>query len=294
MLFKGVATAMVTPIHNDKIDYDKLSELIDRQLEAGVDAIVICGTTGESPTIFDDEKKELFHKSVQITAGRVPLIAGTGTNNTAHIIKFCEYAQEAGADGFLINNPYYNKSSDEGIIANYEAISKTVDRPIIIYNVPSRTGKNITANLAMELCKIKHVEGFKEASGDISQIAEIIARKPDHIAVYSGNDDQTLPILALGGMGVICTSSNIAPKLCCEIVDNFFAGDLEKARQKQFELLDLFKAMFCDCNPIPIKTAMNMAGLDAGELRLPLVELSGAKRKFVCDTLIKYGYDAKL
>jgi hypothetical protein len=149
MLFKGVATAMVTPIHNDKIDYDKLSELIDRQLEAGVDAIVICGTTGESPTIFDDEKKELFEKSVQITAGRVPLIAGTGTNNTAHIIRFCEYAQTAGADGFLINNPYYNKSSDEGIIANYEAISNTVDRPIIVYNVPSRTGKNISANLAM-------------------------------------------------------------------------------------------------------------------------------------------------
>lgn len=294
MLFKGVATALVTPIHNDKIDYDKLNELIQIQINAGVNALVICGTTGESPTILDDEKEELFKKSVEFADGKIPVIAGTGTNNTSHIIKFCEYAQKAGADGFLINNPYYNKSSNEGIIANYEAISQNVDRPIIVYNVPSRTGKNISADLAIELCKIKHIEGFKEASGDISQIAEIIARKPDNVAVYSGNDDQILPILALGGMGVICTCSNIAPKLCCEITDSYFAGDIDKARAKQFELLDLFKAMFCDCNPIPVKTAMNMIGLDVGEMRLPLVELSGSKRKFVYDTLIKYGYKATL
>ncbi len=294
MLFKGVATALVTPMQDDKINYDKLGQLIEMQIKAGIDAVVICGTTGEAPTIYDEEKKELFEKSVEFADNRIPVIAGTGTNNTSHIIHLCDYAQKAGADGFLINNPYYNKSSDEGIIANYEAISKNVDKPIIIYNVPSRTGKNISADLAIELCKINHVEGFKEASGDISQIAEIMARKPDNISIYSGNDDQILPILALGGDGVICTLSNIAPKLCKEITDNFFAGNLKQAREKQFEILDLFKAMFIDCNPIPVKTAMNMLGYDVGPMRLPLVPLSGAKKKIVYDTLIKYGFEASM
>ncbi len=291
MLFKGVCTALVTPFtEDDRIHYDKLAELIDWQIQEGVDAILLCGTTGEAPTISDEEKKELFKKGVEMVAGRVPFIAGTGTNNTSHIIKLCNYADEAGADGYLINNPYYNKSSDEGIIANYEAISKNVDKPIIIYNVPSRTGKNIEVNLALELCKIKHIDSFKEASGNISQIASLMARKPDHITVYSGNDDQVLPIMALGGMGVICTCSNIAPKLMCEITDAYLEGNLELTKQKQFDLLDLFDAMFIDCNPIPLKTAMNMAGMGVGGLRLPLIELSGAKRQKVADTLKQYGY----
>lgn len=291
MLFKGVCTALITPLSNDKIDYDTMEKLIDWQIDQGVDAILLCGTTGEAPTITDEEKKEMFNKGAQIVNKRVPFIAGTGTNNTSHIIKLCDYAAEAGADGFLINNPYYNKSSDEGIIANYEAISANVDKPIIVYNVPSRTGKNIGVNLALELCKIKHVEAFKEASGDISQIASLISKAPQGITVYSGNDDQILPIMALGGMGVICTCSNIAPKLCCEITDAYFEGDILKARAKQFELLELFEAMFIDCNPIPIKTAMNMAGMNAGNMRLPLIELSGAKREKVAATLKKYGFD---
>lgn len=291
MLFKGVCTALVTPFtEDDRIHYDKLAELIDWQIKEGVDAILLCGTTGEAPTITDEEKKELFKKGVEMVNGRVPFIAGTGTNNTSHIIKLCNYADEAGADGYLINNPYYNKSSDEGIIANYEAISKNVDKPIIVYNVPSRTGKNIDVSLALELCKIKNIDSFKEASGNISQIAALLAKKPEHISVYSGNDDQVLPIMSLGGMGVICTCSNIAPKLMCEITDAYFGGNIELSRKKQFELLDLFDAMFIDCNPIPLKTAMNMAGMNVGGLRLPLVELSGKKREKVAETLKKYGY----
>ena len=293
MLFKGVCTALVTPMTENGINYDKLEELINWQIAEGVDAILLSGTTGEAPTITDEEKKELFKKGVEIVNKRVPFIAGTGTNNTAHIIRLCEYASEAGADGFLINNPYYNKSSDEGIIANYEAISATVDKPIIVYNVPSRTGKNIDIGLALKLCKIKHVEAFKEASGNISQIAALIARKPEHVTVYSGNDDQILPILALGGMGVICTCSNIAPKLICEITDAYFAGDLDLCRQKQFELLDLFDAMFCESNPIPLKTAMNMVGMNVGPMRLPLVPLSGAKKERVAKVLLQYGYELK-
>ena len=293
MLFKGVCTALVTPMTENGINYDKLEELINWQIEEGVDAILLSGTTGEAPTITDEEKMEMFKKGVEIVNKRVPFIAGTGTNNTAHIIRLCEYASLAGADGFLINNPYYNKSSDEGIIANYEAISATVDKPIIVYNVPSRTGKNIDIGLALELCKIKHIEAFKEASGNISQIASLIARKPEHVTVYSGNDDQILPIMALGGMGVICTCSNIAPKLICDITDAYFAGDLELCRQKQLAMLDLFDAMFIESNPIPLKTAMNMVGMNVGPMRLPLVPLSGTKKEKVAKVLEQYGYELR-
>jgi 4-hydroxy-tetrahydrodipicolinate synthase len=290
MIFKGVCTALVTPMTEQGIDYDKMAELIDWQIAEGVDAILLSGTTGEAPTISDAEKKELFHKGAQMINHRVPFIAGTGTNSTSHIIELCGYASVAGAEAFLLNNPYYNKSSNEGIIANYQAISDRVDKPIIVYNVPSRTGKNIDTELALELCKIKHIAAFKEASGNISQIGALLAKKPDDITVYSGNDDQTLPIMALGGMGVICTTSNIAPKLCCDITDAFFAGDLETARKKQHEMQDLFEAIFIDCNPIPLKTAMNMVGMNVGIMRLPLVPLTGAKKEKLAHVLEQYGY----
>lgn len=285
MLFKGVATALVTPMYEDKINYDKLCELINWQIEQGINAIVLLGTTGEAPTISVEEKSEILRLGVQTADGRVPVIAGCGSNDTALSIRLCENAQKAGVDSFLINNPYYNKSSDNGIYAHYEAISDAVDKPIIVYNVPGRTGKNLSAELMIRLCEIKNVKGFKEASGDISQIVKLCAAKPEDIMVYSGSDDMILPVMAIGGSGVICTCSNIAPKMCLDITDAYFANDFETAKIKQFELLKLFDAMFCDCNPIPVKTAMNMAGFGVGKMRLPLVELDEEKKKKVAKVL---------
>ncbi len=289
MLFKGVGTALVTPMTESGINYDKLREMIDWQIQAGVDAIILLGTTGEAPTISIEEKQKIIEEGTQQAAGRVPIIAGCGTNDTAMCIKLCEVAQKAGADGFLINNPYYNKSSDDGIYSHYKAVSDTVDKPIIVYNVPSRTGRNLSVELMLRLCEIENVKGFKEASGNISQITRLCAKKPEDIRVYSGNDDQTLAVLCVGGDGVISTCSNIVPSVFCELTREFFNGNLALARQKQFELLDLHDAMFCECNPIPIKTAMNIMGLNVGPMRLPLVELAGEKRKRVENALAKYG-----
>lgn len=290
-IFNGVATALVTPFdENGKINVEKLEELINFQIDSGVNGLVIAGTTGEAPTVEDDEKEELFKVSGEIIAGRIPFIAGTGTNNTAHIIKLSEYAEKHGADALLINNPYYNKSSDEGIYASYEAISDAVDLPIIVYNVPSRTGKNISAELAIELTKIKNVKAFKEASGDISQIAKLMSLLPEDsdTEVYSGNDDQILPVMSLGGVGVISTIANIVPKECVELTEAFFSGNIDKARKIQLDLIRIVDAMFCECNPIPVKTAMNEMGLGVGGLRLPLVELSGGKKEFMVEILREF------
>ena len=293
MLFKGVGTALITPFKDYNIDFETAERLINMQIDAGTDAIVLSGTTGEAPTLDFDEKKKLFEFGREIIGGRVPMIAGTGTNNISEVIRLSEMAQKAGADGLLINNPYYNKSSDDGIIASYTAVSKEVDVPIIVYNVPSRTAKNITAEVALELCRIPHIEAFKEACGDISQIVEFMARKPEHIAVYSGNDDQTYSLLTLGGMGVICTCSNIIPERMCAITDAFFSGDTEASRKYQFEIIDLFKAIFCEANPIPLKTAMGLAGLAEEEMRLPLVPLKGAKLEMLKQALIRNGINIK-
>ncbi len=294
-LFKGICTALITPFdENDRINYDKLKELIDEQISAGVTGLVISGTTGEAPTILDDEKEELFKKSYEFIDGRACFIAGTGTNNTSHIIKLMEYAAKANADAVLINNPYYNKSSDEGIYKSYEAISDAVDMPIIVYNVPSRTGKNISADLAVELTNIKNVVAFKEASGDISQVADLLSKlnKIDKdVAVYSGNDDQILPVMSLGGLGAISTCSNIIPKKCLKITDAFFKGDNDSARESQFDILRMSDALFCECNPIPVKTAMNLIGKDVGDMRLPLVELTGEKREFLKKVLKEYSFE---
>lgn len=292
-IFQGVCPALVTPFNEKGIDFDKLEELINWQIDAGASAILLCGTTGEAPTIAYDEKLELFIKGSQIINGRVPFIAGTGTNSTQHIIQLCEYAERAHADALLINNPYYNKSSDDGIYYNYKAISDSVSTPIIVYNVPSRTGKNISPQLALRLCAIEHVVGFKEASGNISQIAKLIAevsKLDKEIAVYAGNDDQTLPIMALGGMGVISTVANILPEQMCALCNALLEGDYEKARSLQFGLLRMNDALFCECNPIPLKTAMNLIGMQVGPLRLPLYELMGEKLAFLKEVLVEYGF----
>jgi 4-hydroxy-tetrahydrodipicolinate synthase len=290
MLFKGVATALVTPFSSGEIDYPALKKLIDIQIAAGVDALVITGTTGEAPTISAEEKKVLYARAKEWICGRVPFIAGVGTNNTSEVIRLAAIAMEAGAQGLLINNPYYNKSSDEGILASYEAIGKEVDVPIIVYNVPSRTGKNISAALALELCKVRHIEAFKEANGDISQIVEFMSKKPESVAVYSGNDDQIVPLLSVGGSGVISTCSNIIPEKIVSITKAWFAGGCEEARLAQFAIIDLFKAVFLDANPIPLKTAMGLVGLCSEEMRLPLLPLSGAKLSALKEALARSGF----
>ncbi|MBE6037852.1 MAG: 4-hydroxy-tetrahydrodipicolinate synthase [Anaerofustis stercorihominis] len=290
MTFQGVCTALITPFINDRIDYESLHRLIDFQVESGVDAIVITGTTGEAPTIDDEEKAELFRIAGEMIDGRVTFIAGTGTNNTRHVIRLCEYAQDAGADGFLINNPYYNKSSDEGILRSYESIAASVDRDIILYNVPSRTGKNMSAELSLELLKNNRIAGIKEASGDISQIAKICAKLPEGKRLYSGNDDQILPILSLGGSGVISVLSNLAPRMVKNITDSFFAGDIMSARNSANYALDLANAMFIDNNPITIKEAMSLMGMCSNELRLPLVNMNSLNREKLIGVMRNYGY----
>ncbi len=290
MIFQGVATALVTPFNGEYVvDEEALRYLIRRQIAYGIDAVVLCGTTGEAPTLTEAERAFVFKIGHEECEGKLPLICGCGTNDTAAAIRLCKAAMENGADGFLINNPYYNKSSDEGIFAHYAAINEAVDRPIIAYNVPSRTGKNMSAKLMRDLTKLEHLAGFKEASGDISQLSELCAEKGEGVSVYSGCDDIILPVLYLGGDGVICTCSNLTPALCLNITDAFFEGNLEGARRAQFALLDLYKALFCECNPIPLKYAMNSVGLPAGKLRLPLVELTGQKANYVKSTLAEYG-----
>lgn len=289
MLFRGVGTAMVTPMTENGINYDKLRESVNRQIKNGADAIVLLGTTGEAPTITEEEKKRIIEEGVDEASGRVPVIAGCGTNDTATCIRLCEQAQKAGADGFLINNPYYNKSSDDGIYAHYKAVSDSVDKPIIVYNVPSRTGKNLSCELMLRLCEIKNVKAFKEAGGNISQITRLCAEKPEDVQVFSGNDDQTLAVLSVGGEGVISTASNILPQEYHDLVQAFFAGDIKKAREIQFGLLRLHEVLFCECNPIPVKTAMNLMGLDMGILRLPLVPLAGDKLEKLKTVLGEYG-----
>lgn len=288
-IFKGVSTALVTPFdENNKVNYSVLEQLINSQIENGINGLVICGTTGESPTVTDEEKDQIFKVSKEVINGRVPFIAGTGTNNTEHVLQLTEMAAKRGADAVLINNPYYNKSSDEGIYKSYEYISDRVDIPIIVYNVPSRTGKNISASLAIELTKIKNVKAFKEASGDLSQVARIMKNLPEDVELYSGNDDQIMPVLSLGGDGVISTCSNIIPKKCVEITDSFFNGDIKTAIQKQLDILPMCDALFCECNPIPVKTAMKIMGLNTGDMRLPLTELTGSKRDLLEKTLKDY------
>ncbi len=288
-IFKGVSTALVTPFdENNKVNYNVLEQLINSQIENGINGLVICGTTGESPTVTDEEKDQIFKVAKEVINGRVPFIAGTGTNNTEHVLQLTEMAAKRGADAVLINNPYYNKSSDEGIYKSYEYISDRVDIPIIVYNVPSRTGKNISASLAIELTKIKNVKAFKEASGDLSQVARIMKNLPEDVELYSGNDDQIMPVLSLGGDGVISTCSNIIPKECVEITDSFFNGDIKTAIQKQLDILPMCDALFCECNPIPVKTAMKIMGLNTGDMRLPLTELTGSKRDLLEKTLKDY------
>ena len=271
-VFTGAAVAIITPMRADgSVDYEELGRIIDDQIDNGTDAIVICGTTGESPTMTDEEHTACIRYAVKKTAGRVPVIAGTGSNDTKYAIWLSRQAQADGADALLLVTPYYNKTSQAGLIAHYTAIADAVDLPCILYNVPSRTGCNLTPASLAQLAKHPNINAVKEASGNISQVAEIAAACGEELNIYSGNDDQIVPLLALGGKGVISVLSNVAPRYPHDICSNWFAGDTAGSLVMQLAALPLCKALFADVNPIPVKWAMNRLGWHAGACRLPLV-----------------------
>lgn len=285
-VFTGAAVAIITPMNTDgSVNYDELGRIIDDQIAHSTDAIVICGTTGESPTLTDEEHTECIRYTVKKTAGRVPVIAGTGSNDTKYAIWLSKQAEADGADALLLVTPYYNKTSQAGLLAHYTAIADAVHIPCILYNVPSRTGCNLTPATLAELAKHPNINAVKEASGNISHVAEIAAACGDSLNIYSGNDDQIVPLLALGGKGVISVVSNVAPELVHNCCQAFFDGDTAKARDLQLEMLPLSDALFCEVNPIPIKYAMNLLGWEAGECRLPLVEPSEAHQAQIENTL---------
>lgn len=270
-IFEGAGVAIITPFHdNGEVNFGKLEELIDFQLQNHTDAIIICGTTGEASTLSDDEHLECIRVAVHRTNGKVPVIAGTGSNDTRHGIELTKKAKALGVDASLQVTPYYNKATQKGLIEHFTAIGKAVDLPIILYNVPTRTGVNICPDTAYELSKFDFVAGIKEASGNISQIAQIAALCGDTLPIYSGNDDQIIPILALGGKGVISVISNIAPKQTHDIVGLYLNGNPKEALQIQLDFLSLMNTLFCEVNPIPVKKALNLMGFEVGPCRLPL------------------------
>ena len=286
VIFKGCGTALVTPFTNDGINFEELRKLIEFQILEGIDSLIICGTTGESSTMSLEEKKSVIDFSIKIANGKVPIIVGTGGNNTKDVINLSKYAESVGADGLLLVTPYYNKTTQNGLIAHFTEIAKSVSLPIILYNVPSRTGLNIEPETCLELSKIPNIVGIKEASGNISQVAKIANLCQDNLAIYSGNDDQIVPILSLRGLGVISVLSNIYPKYVHDLVMDYLTGNWQKATASQVYAIPLINALFSEVNPIPIKYAVSKIGFKTGLPRLPLVELSD-KNKEKIDHLMK-------
>lgn len=274
-IFRGSCVALVTPFAKTGVDFDKLKELINWHIENKTDSILVCGTTGEATTMSLEERKEVIKFTVKEVNGRVPVIAGTGSNNTQASIDMSLFAQEAGVDGLLVITPYYNKTSPKGLIAHFKAINDAVKTPIILYNVPSRTNMNISASTLAQLSKFSNIVAIKEASGDFSQIAEMAALCPD-IDIYSGNDDQIVPLLSLGGAGVISVLANIAPKETHDMCQLFFDGKVKEALALQLQYLDVINNLFIETNPIPVKTALNLMDINCGDLRLPLCEMDAS------------------
>ena len=275
-IFTGAATAIITPFKDNKIDYEGFAKLIDWQIAEGIDAIVVCGTTGEASTLTDEEHKDAIAFAVKQVAGRVPVIAGTGSNDTAYAIEMTQFACEAGADAMLVVTPYYNKATQAGLVKMFTAIADASTKPIILYNVPSRTGCNILPATAAKLAEHDNIVAIKEASGNISQIAELAHLVGDKMDIYSGNDDQIVPILSLGGKGVISVLSNPMPKATSKICHDYFEGKHQESLKAQLELLPFINALFCEVNPIPVKAAMAMMGFCENSLRLPLTEMEEA------------------
>lgn len=290
-IFKGAAVAIVTPFHEDKtVNFEKFGELIEDQIAGGTDAIVVCGTTGESSTLTHEEHLEVIKYCVEKVAGRIPVIAGTGSNCTETAIYLSAEAEKYGVDGVLLVTPYYNKATQFGLFQHFKAIADSIKVPCILYNVPSRTGCNIQPETAVRLCtEVENIVGIKEASGDISQIAKLMSMADGKVDLYSGNDDQIVPILSLGGIGVISVLSNVAPRQTHEICQKFFDGDVAGSRQMQLDAMDLCNALFCEVNPIPVKTALNMMGMGAGAFRMPLCEMEEANAKRLEKALKDYG-----
>jgi 4-hydroxy-tetrahydrodipicolinate synthase len=292
-LFRGSGVAIVTPFNETGVNFDKLGELLDWHVEQGTDAIIICGTTGESPTMSDDEKKAAFKFTVEKIAGRIPVIAGTGSNDTHHSIELSKYAESVGCDGLLCVTPYYNKTTQKGLIAHYTAIADAVNIPVIVYNVPGRTGINVNADTLKTLSSHKNIVAVKEASGNISQVVEIGTYCNEHFGMYSGNDDQVVPLLSVGGIGVISVVANIDPKVMHDMVIKYLEGDVATAMKLQLGIKALNDALFCEVNPIPVKTAMNLLGYNVGELRLPLVDMSDKNLEYLKKTLVDYGFQLR-
>lgn len=284
-VFTGIATALVTPLNENGVDYDALGRLLDWQCDEGIDGIVVCGTTGEGSTLSDEEHKSVIDYSVKRVNGRVPVIAGTGSNDTDYAIELTRHACESGVDGVLVVTPYYNKATQNGLVQMFSRIADESDAPVILYNVPSRTGVNIAPKTVATLAEHPNICGIKEASGDISQIADIMALCGDKIDLYSGNDDQIVPILSLGGKGCISVLSNPLPKKTTEICRRFFAGDIAGAAKLQLELLPLIHALFREVNPIPVKSAMAAMGFCDEYLRLPLTVMEEANKQELFDAM---------
>ena len=279
IIFKGCGTAIITPFTKNGVNFEEFKKLIEFQIENGADSIIVCGTTGEASTMTLKEKKETIKFAIDVVNKRIPVIAGTGGNCTASVIEMTKYVESIGVDAALIVTPYYNKTTQAGLLAHYNEIAKNTNLPIILYSVPGRTGVNITPATCLELSKIPNIVAIKEASGNLSQIAEIAALCKENLHIYSGNDDQILPVLSLGGMGVISVLSNVYPQYTHNMVQNYFEGKTEKATQMQLDAIELVKALFCEVNPIPVKEAMNMIGFNCGTPRLPLIELSNSGKE---------------
>ncbi len=272
-VFTGAATAIVTPFRNNEVDYEAFGRLIEWQIAEGIDAIVACGTTGEGSTLTDEEHREVIRYAVEKVAGRVPVIAGTGSNDTAYAIDLTQYACEVGADAMLLVTPYYNKATQNGLIKSFEAVADVSTKPIILYNVPSRTGCNLLPATAAVLADHPNIVAIKEACGNISQIAELASLVRGKMDIYSGNDDQIVPVLSLGGKGVISVLSNIMPRATHEMCAKFMAGDVAGSAKMQLDLLPLVNALFCEVNPIPAKAAVSAMGYGENTLRLPLTPM---------------------
>ena len=290
-IFKGAVVAIVTPMKADgEVNYDVLGEMLEAQIQGGTDAIIICGTTGESATLTEEEHSAVIRYAIKKVNKRIPVIAGTGSNCTATAIKLSKEAEKDGADGLLLVTPYYNKATQNGLIAHYTAVANAVNIPIILYNVPSRTGCNLLPETIAKLVKnVKNIVGVKEASGNISQIAKVKLLCGDDVDLYSGNDDQVVPILSLGGIGVISVLSNVAPKETHDMVMDYLNGDLEKAREMQLKALPLIDALFSEVNPIPVKKAMSFMGWEAGPLRAPLSEMEDAHAEVLRQAMKDFG-----
>jgi 4-hydroxy-tetrahydrodipicolinate synthase len=290
MIFKGAGTALITPFRNGKVDFEKYGELIDWQIEKGIDAIVTCGTTGEGSTLSDEEHKNVMKYCVEKVAGRVPVIAGTGSNDTNYGLQLSQYAEKIGVDALMLVTPYYNKTTQRGLIKHYQMIADNVSTPMILYNVPSRTGMKIEADTIIELSEHKNIVAMKDATGDIGYAAEVLSRiTNEDFVIYSGNDDMIVPILSLGGVGVISVVSNVLPGETHDLVMKYLNGDIEGSRRMQLDMLNFIQSLFIETNPIPVKTALNLMGFDVGELRMPLWEMEPSNKEKLRLAMVRAG-----